>query len=180
MNAVVKPKYLGIPEFLEWESQQETRHELLDGEIVAMTGGTFAHARLITRLVTKLSNHLDKTPCVVLSSDFKVQAAEDFFYPDVVVTCTQQENQDLLCRAPKLIIEVLSNSTADKDRHEKRLAYQHIESLEEYVLVAQEVKCVEIYRRADDWQVSIHTHGVVELRSVDYLLPIDELYAGIY
>jgi len=58
MNAVVKPKYLTAAEFLEWENQQDTRHELLDGQIVAMTGGTFAHARLIARLVTKLSNHL--------------------------------------------------------------------------------------------------------------------------
>lgn len=180
MNAVVKPRYLSVPEFLEWENQQDTRHELLDGQIIAMTGGTFAHARLITRLVTKLSNHLDKTPCVVLSSDFKVQVAVDIFYPDVVVTCTQQENQDLLCKEPKLIVEVLSNSTTHKDRHKKRLAYQQIDSLEEYVLVSQEAKYIELYRRADDWRVAVHTDGVVELRSVEFSLSMDELYEGVY
>jgi Uma2 family endonuclease len=97
----------------------------------------------------------------------------------VVVTCARQENQDLLCKEPKLIVEVLSNSTSRKDRHIKRLAYQQIDSLEEYVLVSQEVKHVEVYRRADDWRASIHTDGAVELRSVDFLLSLDELYADL-
>jgi Uma2 family endonuclease len=180
MNTVLKPSYLTVSDFLDWENEQGAKHELIDGEIIAMTGGTFAHARLIARLVTKLSNHLDNTPCVALASDFKVQAAEDIFYPDIVVTCAQQENQDLLCKEPKLIIEVLSNSTSYKDRHKKRLAYQHVESLEEYVLIAQEAKHIEIYRRMDGWQVSIHTQGIVELHSVEFLLPMDELYADIY
>ena len=179
MNADDKPSYLTVSEFLEWENQQDARHELLDGQIVAMTGGTFAHARLIARLVTKLSNHLDKTPCVVLASDFKVEAAGDMTYPDVVVTCARQENQDLLCKEPKLIIEVLSNSTSRKDRYKKRLAYQQIASLEEYVLVSQEVKHVEVYQRADNWRASVYTDGVVELRSVDFLLSLDELYADL-
>ncbi|MDQ5907950.1 MAG: hypothetical protein QG599_41 [Pseudomonadota bacterium] len=182
MNALAQCLHtdpLGIEEFIEWENQQETRHELLEGEIIAMTGGTFAHARLITHLVTRLSNHLDKTSCTVLSSDFKVLTAEEVFYPDVLVTCTRQENEDLFCTAPKLIIEVLSNSTARKDRFKKRAAYQQIESLEEYVLVSQEARHVEIYRRADDWQACIHIGGLVELRSVGLALDMDELYASL-
>lgn len=182
MSALAKPLYssdLSVEEFIEWENQQDTRHELLNGQMIAMTGGTFAHARLIARLVTRLSNHLDQTPCAVLSSDFKVQAVDDVFYPDVLVTCARQENEDLLCKEPKLIIEVLSNSTSRKDRFKKRLAYQQIESLEEYVLVSQEIRHVEIYRRAEDWQAFIHISGTVELRSVDFSLDIDELYASI-
>lgn len=180
VNAIVKPRYLSINEFLEWENQQETRHELIDGEIVAMTGGTVAHAGLIVSMSARLFNHLQGTPCRVFTSDLKVQAAKNIFYPDVVVSCDQQENNDVLCNKPKLIIEILSNSTSGKDRHKKRLAYQQIESLEEYVLIAQEVKCIEIYRRADDWRVSIHTHGMVEFRSVEWMLSVDDLYEGIY
>jgi Uma2 family endonuclease len=180
MNAVVKPKYFSVSEFLEWENQQDTRHELLEGEIVAMTGGTVAHASLILQLGAALLNHLRGTPCRVFTSDLKVQAAKNIFYPDVVVSCESQDNNGVLCNNPKLIIEVLSNSTTNKDRHKKRLAYQQIDSLEEYVLVSQEAKYIEIYRRADGWRVSIHTDGVVELRSVEFSLSIDELYAGIY
>jgi Uma2 family endonuclease len=180
MNAVVKPKYFSVSEFLEWENQQDTRHELLEGEIVAMTGGTVAHASLILQLGAALLNHLRGTPCRVFTSDLKVQAAKNIFYPDVVVSCESQDNNGVLCNNPKLIIEVLSNSTTNKDRHKKRLAYQQIDSLEEYVLVSQEAKYIEIYRREDGWRVSIHTDGVVELRSVEFSLSIDELYAGIY
>jgi Uma2 family endonuclease len=97
----------------------------------------------------------------------------------VVVSCDRQENDGVLCHNPKLIIEVLSNSTSRKDRFKKRLAYQQIESLEEYVLVSQEIRHVEIYRRAEDWQAFIHISGTVELRSVDFSLDIDELYASI-
>lgn len=180
VNAIVKPKYLSVFEFLEWENQQETRHELIDGEVVAMTGGTVAHAGLIVSMSARLFNHLQGTPCRVFTSDLKVQAAKNIFYPDVVVSCDQQDNNNVLCNNPKLVIEILSNSTSTKDRHKKRLAYQQIESLEEYVLIAQEAKCIEIFRRAEDWRVSIYTHGMVELRSVEFMLPIDGLYEGIY
>ena len=179
MNAVVKPRYLSASEFLEWENQQDTRHELLDGQIVAMTGGTVAHASLILQLGSALLNHLRGTACRVFTSDLKVQATEDIFYPDVVVSCDPQDNNGVLCNNPKLIIEVLSNSTSRKDRYKKRLAYQQIESLEEYVLVSQEAKHIEVYRRVDGWRVSIHTDGVIELRSVAFLLPMDDLYADL-
>jgi Uma2 family endonuclease len=182
MSALAKPLYssgLSVDEFIEWENQQDTKHELLDGQIIAMTGGTVAHASLILQLGAALLNYLKGTPCRVFTSDLKVQIAENVFYPDVVVSCDRQENDGVLCHNPKLIIEVLSNSTSRKDRFKKRLAYQQIESLEEYVLVSQEIRHVEIYRRAEDWQAFIHISGTVELRSVDFSLDIDELYASI-
>ena len=179
---MIKPHYannLSIAEFIEWENQQDIRHELLDGQIIAMTGGTVAHAGLIVGLAARLFNHLQGTPCRVFASDLKVQAAHNVFYPDVVVSCASQENDGVLCQNPKLIIEVLSSSTFRKDRHNKRLAYQQIESLEEYVLVSQEARHVEVYRRADGWQASIHIGGVMEFRSVDFALALDEIYAGM-
>ncbi|MCB1770715.1 MAG: Uma2 family endonuclease [Candidatus Competibacteraceae bacterium] len=182
MNAVIKPQYsddVDVAEFIEWENQQDTRHELLDGEIIAMTGGTVAHASLILQIGAALLHHLKGTPCRVFTSDLKVQALKNVFYPDVVVSCESQENDGVLCHCPKLIIEVLSSSTSRKDRSKKRLAYQEIESLEEYVLVSQEAKHIEVYRREDDWQASIHIGGVVELRSVNFSLAIDEIYADL-
>ncbi|HRX70081.1 MAG: Uma2 family endonuclease [Candidatus Competibacteraceae bacterium] len=86
---------------------------------------------------------------------------------------------DLPCKAPKLITEVLNSTFFCKDRLKKRLAYQQIGSLEEYMRVAQEIRHVEIYRRTEDWQVSIHISGQVELRSVQFCLDIDELYTNI-
>ncbi len=180
MNAVLKPSYLSIADFLEWENQQETRNELLEGEIVAMTGGTIRHGKLIARLVTALSIHLKGTPCLVLASDAKVQAALNVFYPDVVVSCAEQDDQDVLCKEPKLIIEVLSSSTATNDRTKKRLAYQQIESLEEYLLVVQEVQHVTPYRRAEHWQPLDVISGTLKVNSVGWTLDLAELYQGCF
>ncbi|MCC8992319.1 MAG: Uma2 family endonuclease [Candidatus Contendobacter sp.] len=182
MNTAIQSQsanQLGLAEFIEWENQQETRHELLNGEIIAMTGGTVAHAGLIVALAARLFNHLRGTPYRVFTSDLKVQAAQNVFYPDIVVSCEPQENDGVLCRHPKLIIEVLSSSTSRKDRHQKRLAYQDIVSLEEYVLVSQEAKHIDVYRRADQWQPATYIGGVVELHSVNMALVIDELYADM-
>ncbi|CDH47683.1 Uma2 family endonuclease [Candidatus Contendibacter odensensis] len=169
-----------LVEFMDWENQQQTRHEWIDGRIVAMTGGTIRHVKLIARLVRSLGNHLDGTPCLVLASDAKVQAAQNVFYPDVVVSCAEQDDQDVLCKEPKLIIEVLSNSTATHDRTKKRLAYQQIESLEEYLLIAQEVQHVTIYRRAEDWQPLDIISGTLDVRSVGWTLDLAELYQGCF
>lgn len=182
MNVVIKPQYsndLSVAEFIEWENQQDTRHEFQDGEIIAMTGGTVAHAGLIVAISARLFNHLQGTHCRVFTSDLKVQALNNVFYPDVVVSCESQENDGVLCQNPKLIIEVLSSSTSRKDRYKKRLAYQEIASLEEYILVSQEAKHIETFRREDGWQASIYIGGMVELRSVNFSLAIDEIYASI-
>jgi len=108
---------LSISEFMEWENQQEIRHELLNGEMIAMTGSTVSHAGLIMALAARLFNHLQGTPCRVFTSDLKVQAAKNIFYPDIVVSCERQENDGMLCRNPKLIIEVLSSLTSREDRY---------------------------------------------------------------
>jgi Uma2 family endonuclease len=169
-----------IDDFMAWENQQNTRHEWIDGYIFAMTGGTIRHCKLIARLVRSLGNHLDGTPCLVLASDAKVQAALNVFYPDVVVSCAEQDDQDVLCKEPKLIIEVLSNSTATHDRTQKRLAYQQIESLEEYLLIAQEVQHVTLYRRAESWQPLDVISGTLDIHSVDWTLNLAELYQGCF
>ena len=169
-----------VAEFLAWENQQTTRHEWMEGKIIAMTGGSMGHAQLIARLVRRLGNHLDGTPCIVIASDIKVQAAQNIFYPDVVVTCARHESQDMVCKDPKLIIEVLSNSTASQDRTKKRLAYQQIASLEEYALVAQDVQHITIYRRAEGWRKIIVIDGAWELRSVGWTGELADLYRGFF
>ncbi len=182
MSALAKSLYtndLTVEEFIEWENRQDAKHELLNGQIIAMTGGTVAHATLILQLGAALLNHLKGTPCRVFTSDLKVEAIKNVFYPDVVVSCDPQENDGVFCCNPKLIIEVLSNSTSRKDRFKKRLAYQQIDSLEEYMLVAQEIRHIEIYRRTEGWQARIHTGGEVELHSVGFSLDIEALYASI-
>jgi Uma2 family endonuclease len=75
-------------EYLDWEEQQEFRHEFVDGEVYAMTGGTVNHSEIAVNLSTILKNHLRGSGCRVLNSDVKVQTLEShsYCYPDVSVT----------------------------------------------------------------------------------------------
>jgi Uma2 family endonuclease len=102
---------------------------------------------------------------------------ERFYYPDVQVTCAEEEEDDYCNSRPCLIIEVLSATTERADRTEKRVAYQLLESLQEYVLLSQEMPHVEIYRRGQPWWCEFHGAGErFELRSLGLAIEVDELY----
>jgi Uma2 family endonuclease len=147
-------------EYLEWEGKQEFRHEYVDGEIFAMTGGSLPHNDIALNLYRALYPHLRQRGCRVNVSDVKVQTNQNsrYFYPDLVVTCHPQDLQSRkFIQHPKVIIEVLSPSTASydsptetrRDRAQKLKYYRQIPSLQEYVLVDSESISVEVYHRGD-------------------------------
>jgi Uma2 family endonuclease len=119
-------------------------------------------------------------------SDFKVRLEvnrEDiFYYPDVRVACGRDGVERYFLRQPALIVEVLSPSTENIDRREKLLNYPQIESLEDYVLVAQETREVTLHRRAEGWAPRVVTaaDAVVELRSIGLTLPLARIYEGVF
>ena len=108
-----------------------------------------------------------KARCQLFTSDVKVRleiGKQDVFYcPDLLVSCDPDDRATYYRERPSLIVEVLSESTERLDRRDKMLAYQTIKSLQEYVLVAQDVRRVEVYRRTDDGAPSIHTEGPVRV-----------------
>jgi Uma2 family endonuclease len=106
-------------EYLDWEEQQELRHEYLNGEVYAMTGGTMNHSQIAGNFTTLLNIHLRGSGCRVLNSDAKVQiaASNDYIYPDVSVTCDDRDKTATkFISHPCLIVEVLSPSTANTVR----------------------------------------------------------------
>jgi len=143
--------FLTIEEYLKFELESEIRHEYVGGEIFAMAGASEEHNLIVGNIITLLRPHLRGTPCRAFVSDMKVkikvQKANIFYYPDLVVTCDPNDRERYFKTLPTLIVEVLSNSTKTIDKREKRLNYQSIESLQEYVLVSQSEIKVEIYRR---------------------------------
>lgn len=173
---------LTLEEYLEYEEQSRVRHEYLAGEIFAMTGVTKEHNRIAGRLYLALANHLKGTPCEPFISDVKVrlQVNRDnyVYYPDVMVVCDRELGEERYVANPKLIIEVLSPSTAGVDRHEKRVNYRWIPALEEYVVVAQERTEVTIFRRAEEWQpVALESlEATLELYSINLHLPLARIY----
>ena len=179
------PKHSVTPaEYLEGEKAARVRHEYVDGDVYAMAGGTKAHNLISFNMARVLHGHLRNTPCRVFIGDVKVHVAWDwrerFYYPDVVVGCETGDTDPYVVEQPKLVVEVLSDSTERDDRSDKFYAYRRLPSLEEYVLVAQEVRRVEVYRRETGWDLEVYeTEGNFNLRSVGLDLAIAEVYEGV-
>lgn len=174
-------------EYLSLERENVTRHEYRHGLVYAMAGGSDDHSRIAINLLTVINLHLRDGECQFFSGDVKVNYANAFFYyPDAFITCDPRDREDrYVKRYPKLIAEVLSPSTEKFDRGEKFEDYQQIESLEEYVLIAQDEMLIECRRRVKDesiehWETEVYQKGErVILKSIELEVAIEELYRGV-
>ena len=177
-----KTDYISEQEYLEGEKVRDIKHEYINGEIWAMAGAKLNHQRLISQLVKKIGNRLENTQCEVFSSDVKVRAdsGNKYFYPDVLVSCNNENGNQDFVESPRLIVEVLSKSTRNFDKGLKRLVYQNIPSLEEYVLVEQDFVEIEVCRKADGWKSSYYFLGDdITFTSIDLTLPVVEIYQRV-
>jgi Uma2 family endonuclease len=178
-----------LMEYLEVEEMSPAiKHELVQGEIFAMAGGTIEHAALSTSISALLVARLRGGPCRAYSSDLRIRIREANVatYADVTVVCGPVERDPASpthATNPRVIVEVLSPSTESYDRDEKRLYYQMLPSLREYVLVAQDRRRVEVWRLdGEAWTHSIHEAGAkAPLPSIAIELDVDEIYevAGV-
>lgn len=181
MPVKTKLRPMTVEEYLAGEPYSKVRHELVNGQAYAMVGASSGHNWIAGRLHAALLAHLTR-PCRVFMSDMKVRVDEDFYYPDVAVTCEPVDAKAYFIAGPVLIVEVLSDSTERTDRHEKRLAYQRLPGLKEYVLAAQDRVEVEVYRRTDgnDWEIErFDERDALRLESVDLTLPLTEIYRDV-
>jgi len=182
--------WISPEEYLEIDGASDVKYEYDSGHIYAMAGGTQDHARIAYNMANLLDAYLANKPCRFFQSDVKVQVTEDkYYYPDVTVTCNPEDikgNLDVI-HAPRLVVEVLSPSTENKDRGRKLRAYQMCDSIEECVLISTREQAVEIYRRmpaADilrvprgGWTYQQYGPGEnVELVSIGLVFPIEALY----
>jgi Uma2 family endonuclease len=163
--------FLTVEEYFQFEQDSEIRHEYVAGQIYAMAGASEAHNLIVGNIFALLRPHLRGGSCRVFVSDMKVkiktQKADIFYYPDLLVTCNQDDREKYFKTSPNLIIEVLSDSTETTDKREKRINYQSLDSLEEYVLVAQDEIRVDIYRRGSSGNWAIESLGENELLCLD-------------
>jgi Uma2 family endonuclease len=172
-------------EYLAWERQAETRHEFVNGDIIARAGASEAHNLIVGNMSGELRARLRGRGCKTYPSDMKVKVAQldTYTYPDVVVVCSQphfeDQHVDTLLN-PTLIVEVLSPSTEAYDRGEKFAHYRQIPSLQEFVLIAQDRVRVERYVRqqGEQWLLTEFSDpaGGLPLVSVSCELPLAEIY----
>ena len=188
MSALPKYKYT-IEEYIELEKRSEERYEYFDGEVFAMAGGSLEYAIIATNLAGVINNKLGDKKCRAINSDIriKVPTAPPYRYPDVTVVCGEPITEKYLGQVmlvnPMVMIEVLSPTTKDYDKDGKFLAYQSIESFQEYLLVAQDRPHVTRYvRQADNqwWRSDfIGMDSDVELKSLGVTLLLSEIYQGV-
>ena len=185
MQAAVNRDFVSVDDYLAGERTGDVRHEYVGGAVYAMAGATKIHNTIALNICLALRAHARGGPCRTYMSDIKLRLgkspAEVFYYPDVMVGCDPRDTHQLYLQHPKLIVEVSSESTERIDRHEKRLAYQEIETLEEYLIVRQERPDVTIFRRASNWTAEIvHlTTEAIRLNSLDFALPLSLVYEGV-
>lgn len=172
-------------EYLEWEPRQALRYEYCNGEVFAMTGGTKGHNRLALNLYSAVVDQVDTAGCEINTSDVKLLLSEGnaYRYPDLIVSCDERDkSKNDFYRFPKLIVEVLSPSTANVDRDEKFQEYIQLPSLEEYVLISTKRMQVECYRRGEGrmWLYYSYKKGeAIYLESIDVEVAVDQLYKNV-
>ena len=167
------------------EEYANVKHEFVDGQILAMAGGTPEHGAMAVRVAAALVAQLRGKRCSVYSSDVRVRVGATGLstYPDLSVVCGQEERdtEDRLALVnPVVLIEILSPSTEDYDRGEKLDHYKRIPSLREVVLIAHDRPLLEIWQRTDSaaaWtERRAGAYETARLASIDCQLDVDDLY----
>ena len=177
MNLKYANNKISEEEYLQGELVAEFKHEFIDGEAYAMAGASEAHNLLAGNIFAELKSQLKGTPCRTFIADMKVKVANDFFYPDVMVVCQNSDDSDYYQQSPVIIVEVLSKSTRKFDKTAKRLKYQNIPTLEEYVLIEQTIAEIEVFRKKDHWQSSYYYLGdAITFESLGITVLVEDIY----
>jgi Uma2 family endonuclease len=173
-------------EYLAFERKSAEKHEFLDGEIYLMTGATANHNLIVGNIYASLHAQLRQRPCVVYPSDMKVSASGLYTYPDVSVVCEpprfEDAKRDVLLN-PIVIVEVLSPTTENYDRGKKFRLYRALDSLQEYILAAQDSVRIERYLRQPDDQwlftEAAEMDAQLELPSIGCTLLLSDVYEKV-
>lgn len=196
-----QPKtHLTPEEYLAIERKAETKSEYFNGEMFplrgrgkphdafAMVGASREHNLITANIIIAIGQQLRDKPCELYPNDMRVRvpATGLYTYPDVVVACNEPEFEDDYLDTllnPTLIVEVLSPSTASYDRIKKFGYYRTIESLSEYLLIAQDEYKVEQYVKKSEGHWSLEDirslEGIVELASIECTLRLADVYVKV-
>lgn len=171
-------KYIGIEDYLEGEKISDIKHEYINGEVFAMSGASLNHNRICVNLASDFRQHLKGSSCEPFNQDLKLKLDNQYRYPDVMVVCDKDfKDNNYSTQTPVIIIEVLSKSTRKIDTTDKVSAYLKIESLQEYVLIEQDIAEIEVMRKKNHWQSERYYLGdSVHFDAIDLTVDVSEIY----
>jgi Uma2 family endonuclease len=190
-QALRKPaeRRMTFQEYVQHELRSDVKSEYHAGEVLAMSGGTIDHSRIIRNLAGELRSLLRGKPCEPFESNLRVyvRALERGFYPDAQVICGPAEflESDATRTTvvnPTVVFEVLSPTTTAYDRGEKLRAYLTLPSLKQYVLIESTLPYVEVFTRRDEGWLRTHVAGLestLHLASIGVTLKLSEIYLGV-
>ena len=188
MSSLAQKKFVTPEEYLAIERTAQTKSEYFRGEMFAMVGASREHNLIAGNVSRQAGNQLRERPCEVYQSDMRVKITPTglYAYPDVVIVCGEPNFEDAHVDTllnPTVLFEVLSESTENYDRGKKFEHYRRLQSLREYVLIAQDTFHVEKFTRQQDgrWMLweTYDSEDSVQLESIGCELPVQEIYAKV-
>ena len=179
MAIALKKQSVTEEDYLQGELKSDTKHEFIQGEIYAMAGASEDHGSIALNIGSEFRNHLKTSPCRTFVADMKVKVNENFYYPDVIVVCAE-DPETYYKESPLIVIEVLSPSTNQKDRTQKRWDYLSIPTLQEYVLIEQSFVDVEVIRRNQGWRSEHYYMGDnITFESIELSVSVEDIYLHV-
>ncbi|MCB9233536.1 MAG: Uma2 family endonuclease [Bacteroidia bacterium] len=188
MNITGQKKFYTVQEYLELEDQNDFKSEYHDGEIFAMSGGSINHSLIGNNFRGELRELLKGKDCYVHGSDLKVsdESLRSYLYPDALVICGQpnfaKDRKDIVTN-PILLVEVLSESTSKNDRGWKFQKYRQFDSVQEYVLIEQDLAFIDVVTRNEsgNWEIRSYEGlgAQLPLKSLNIEIPFSEIYRGV-
>jgi Uma2 family endonuclease len=187
MSALKRPAPITVEDYLAGELVSEVKHEYLGGEVHAMAGASNRHNKVAMNTLLTLGTSLRGKPCRPFNGDTKVRIHYSnhtrFYYPDAMVVCDENPDEDQWQDRPVVIVEVLSESTRRTDLAEKRDAYLTIPSLRVLIFAEPDRPALIVHRREADGGFVREDHTgldmVVSLPEIDSFLPLAEVYEGV-
>ena len=185
MSSAHQFKPVSVQDYLEGELLAKRKHEYVDGRVYAMSNAKIVHNRIATRVLGSLYLQLGNARCEAFNSDTKVRIRTEkrtyFYYPDAMVVCDSNPDDDTYQDQPVVIVEVISESTRRIDEGEKRVNYLSIPSLDTYILLEQSRQEARVFQRtASQFTESIYTDPdtIIPLPAINAQLNFVDVYAG--
>ena len=187
------PKYfpkMSPSEFLEWEREQELKHEYVNGEVLAMSGASLNHNKIVSNIVGNTWSYLKDKPCDIFGSDLRISVKWNYsyFYPDATIICDEPEFDDEkikdTLKNPAVIFEILSASTEDFDMGRKQMYYMQIPSLKQYILIDSKKILIRVITKkaeAGTWKFEElnSIDAILLIEPINFQLTVPELYRGV-
>ncbi len=172
-------------EYLAFERASDTKHEYYRGEVFAMAGASLEHTQIVSNTLISIGRQL-RPPCRIVSNDLRTKISETglYTYPDIIIVCGRPqlaEGQFDTLLNPTILVEVLSPSTEAYDRGRKFRHYRTLDTLQEYLLIAQDTPLVEHFVRQEDgtWRFAAASglEASLHLPTIDCTLALADVYS---